>query len=100
MLMAGGYDRMKSEFIKDIWLLKEDVWSLLGYLKEVRRNFIRKLILIFDLVFSGWLSIEDWRLHLPSLRLRRRFEWPLPGGANQSCKRRSHQNRSHQRTRV
>ena len=100
MLMAGGYDNTNKAATKDIWLFKEDVWSLLGYLKEVRRNFIRKLILIFDLVLCLWLRIEDWKLYLPSLWKRKRFEWALPGGANQSCQRRNHRSRSHRRTRV
>ena len=100
MLMAGGYDNTNKAATKDIWLFKEDVWSLIGSLKEVRRNFTWKFMLIFDLVFLHWLSTEDWKLHLPSLRKKKRFECPLPGGTNQNSERRTHRNRSHRRTRV
>ena len=40
MLMAGGYDYTNNELTKDIWMLKEEVWTVIGSLKEVRRNFI------------------------------------------------------------
>ena len=39
MLMAGGFDETNIENIEDIWLLKEDVWTLIGSLKKVRGNF-------------------------------------------------------------
>ncbi|CAG5091450.1 Oidioi.mRNA.OKI2018_I69.PAR.g13054.t1.cds [Oikopleura dioica] len=34
MIMAGGYDEAERDFIKDIWILNDEVWELIGYLKE------------------------------------------------------------------
>ena len=32
--MAGGYDQNEREYTRSIWLLKEDVWRLTGFLEE------------------------------------------------------------------
>ncbi|CAG5076383.1 Oidioi.mRNA.OKI2018_I69.PAR.g8447.t1.cds [Oikopleura dioica] len=37
MLMVGGYDYTSGDYNKDIWLLKEEVWTLIGSLKENSR---------------------------------------------------------------
>ena len=45
MLMAGGYRQsFFRDWSKDIWLFKEDVWSLIGSLIEVRRDYFCKFI--------------------------------------------------------
>ena len=94
MLMAGGYDYTSGDYKKDIWLLKEEVWSLISWDEITLENSC------WSLEFSSWLSIEDWKLHLSSQWKRKRFEWPLPGGANQNCERRNHRNTGHRRTRI
>ena len=64
-------------------------------------KFNLKIQIDFYLALFSRLSIEDWRLHLPSFWFwHKRFEWPLPGGTNQNCQRRSNRNRSHRWTRV
>lgn len=37
MILAGGNDQDDNIDIKTVWLLKNDEWSIIGELKEVRK---------------------------------------------------------------
>ena len=40
MILAAGYDRDTYVYTKEVWILKDDIWSSLGSLQKVL--FLRK----------------------------------------------------------